>query len=62
MIGWLAYIGKKSGSAKFAATLYLVGTLCFPIYVFAGLPITIVGYVGGGNQKKLKRVQLATIE
>ena len=55
VISWLAYIGKKSGGAKFAATLYLIGTLCFPVYVFVGLPITVVGFVGGGKQKKLNQ-------
>lgn len=30
LIGWIAYAGKKSGGAKFAATLYLIGTICFP--------------------------------
>lgn len=51
--GWLSYFSKKSGGAKFAATLYLLGTICFPLYLCFGLPITIVGFVGGGNQKKL---------
>lgn len=53
IIGWISFIGKKSGGAKFAATLYLIGTICFPIYIFLGLPITIIAFVGGGNQKLL---------
>lgn len=53
LIGWIAYAGKKSGGAKFAATLYLIGTICFPVYIFFGLPITIIGFVGGGKQKKI---------
>lgn len=53
LIGWIAYAGKKSGSAKFAAILYLIGTICFPVYLFFGLPITIVGFIGGGKQKKI---------
>lgn len=53
LIGWIAYAGKKSGSAKFAATLYLIGTICFPVFLIFGLPITIVGFVGGGKQKKI---------
>ncbi len=53
LVGWIAYIVKKSGGAKFAATLYLIGTICFPVYLFFALPITIVGYVGGGKQKKI---------
>lgn len=52
-MGWISFLTKKSGLAKFAATLYLIGTICFPIYIFAGLPLTIIGYVGGGKQKKL---------
>ena len=55
LIGWLAFLCKKSGGAKFAATLYLIGTICFPIYIFFGLPITIIGFVGGGKQKKLNK-------
>ena len=53
LIGWIAYAGKKSGGAKFSATLYLIGTICFPVYLFFGLPITIVGFIGGGKQKKI---------
>ena len=55
LIGWIAFAGKKSGGAKFAATLYLIGTICFPIYMFFGLPITIFGFVGGGKQKKINQ-------
>ena len=53
ILGWVGYLAKKSGWAKFGATLYLIGTICFPIYIFFGLPITIIGFVGGGKQKKL---------
>lgn len=53
LIGWIAYAGKKSGGAKFAATLYLLGTICFPLYIVFGLPLTIVGFVGGSKQKKI---------
>lgn len=53
LLGWFAYLAKKSGLAKFSATLYLLGTICFPIYFFFGLPLTIIGYVGGGKQKKI---------
>ena len=56
LTGWLAYAGKKSGGAKFAATLYLIGTICFPVYLFFGLPITIVGFIGAGKQKKLNKM------
>jgi len=53
LFGWIGYSAKKSGLAKFASTLYLIGTICFPIYIFFGLPLTIIGYVGGGKQKKI---------
>lgn len=53
LIGWIAYASKKSGSAKFAATLYLIGTICFPVYFLFGLPITIIGFIGGSKQKKI---------
>ncbi len=53
LIGWIGYITKKSGAAKFAAVLYLIGTICFPIYIFFGLPITVIGFIAGGKQKKL---------
>lgn len=52
LISWIAFAGKRSGSAKFAAMLYLVGTICFPVYLFFGLPITIIGFVAGSKQKK----------
>lgn len=59
LIGWMAYAGRKSGGAKFAATLYLIGTVCFPLYLIFGLPITIVGFVGGSKQKKLNKAVTA---
>lgn len=59
LIGWLAFVGKKSAAAKFAATLYLVATVAFPIYLLIGLPITIVGYVGGSKQKKINATSTA---
>jgi hypothetical protein len=55
VFGWIAYLSKKSGLAKFAATLYLIGTICFPIYVLFGLPLTIIGFVAGGKQKKINK-------
>ncbi len=59
LIGWISYAGKKSGGAKFAATLYLIGTICFPIYLIFGLPITIIGFIGGGKQKKINNMAVA---
>ena len=59
LIGWIAYAGKKSSGAKFAATFYLIGTICFPVYLFIGLPITIVGFVGSGKQKKINNTVTA---
>ena len=56
IFGWLGYGVKKSGLAKFSATLYLIGTIAFPIFIFFGLPITIIGFVGGENQRKLNRM------
>ena len=53
LLSWFAYLAKKSGLAKLSATLYLLGTICFPIYIFFGLPLTIIGYIGGGKQKKI---------
>ncbi len=53
IIGWISYGAKKSGTAKAAATFYLIGTICFPIFIIIGLPITIVGFVGGSKQKKI---------
>ena len=55
VFGWIAYLSKKSGLAKFAATLYLIGTICFPIYVFFGFPLTVIGVVAGGKQKKINK-------
>lgn len=51
IVGWLAFVGKRPG--KGAAVLYLIGTICFPIYLFYGLPITIIAFVGSGRQKKI---------
>ncbi len=55
IIGWIAFAGKKSGLAKFVAVLYLIETLCFPICLPFGLPMTILGFVGSGNQKKMNK-------
>ncbi|MGI6200475.1 MAG: hypothetical protein ACOYJA_06875 [Christensenellales bacterium] len=55
LTGWIAYARRKSGGAAFAATLYLLGALCFPVYLLFGLPIAIVGFVGGSLQKKINR-------
>lgn len=57
IIGWIAYKGKSSGGAKFAASLYLLGTICFPVYLVFGLPITIIGFVGGSKQKCINKIQ-----
>lgn len=54
--GWLGFVSKKSGFAKFAAILYLLGTLCFPIYFIFGLPITIMGFIGATKQKRMNAV------
>lgn len=59
LIGRMAYAGKKSGGAKFAVTRYLIGTVCFPLYLIFGLPITIVGFFGGGKQKKWNQAATA---
>lgn len=53
LIGWIAYVKGKSGGAVGAAVLYLIATICFPVYLFFGLPITIVGFVGAGKQKRI---------
>ncbi len=53
IFGWIGYGVKKSGLAKFSATLYLIGTIAFPIYIFFGLPLIILGFIGGGKQKKI---------
>ena len=59
LMGWIAYAGKKSGIAKFAATLYLIGTICFPIFLIFGLLITIVGFFGGSKQKRINSTSTA---
>ena len=58
LFGWIAWLSKKSGGARFAATLYLFGTIFFPIFIVFGLPITIMGYVGASKQKKINRASV----
>ena len=53
LLCWLGYFAKKSAVAKLAATLFLIGTVCFPICILIGIPMIITGFIGGGNQKKL---------
>lgn len=52
-VGWISYVRCNGKGAKAAAVLYLIGTLCFPLYLFFALPVTIVGFVGSSKQKKL---------
>jgi len=59
LIDWIAYAGKKSSTSKLAAILYLIGTISFPVYLFFGLPITIVGFMGSGKQKKTNNTTTA---
>ena len=61
IIGWIAYLAKKSGGAKFSATLYLISTICFPFYLYFTLPITIIGFVGGSKQKSINKSSTNTI-
>ncbi len=58
IFGWVGFLRKKSGWAKGSAILYLVGTLCFPVYIFYGLPLTIIGFVGSSKQKKIKSEEI----
>ena len=51
IVGWVSFAVKKPG--KGAAVLYLIGTICFPLYLFFGLPITIIAFVGSKKQKKI---------
>lgn len=55
LIGWCAYLRRKSGGAKFAAILYLIGIICVPIFILWGLPITIMGFSGAKKQKKINK-------
>lgn len=57
IFAWIGYGVKSSGLAKFSAVLFLIGTLCFPIYIFPCLPLTILAFVGGNNQKKINTAQ-----
>ena len=58
VFGWIGYGLKKNGFATAAAVLYTIGTVCFPAFIIPGLPLTILGYVGSGNQKKLNSVSV----
>lgn len=55
IIGWIAFAAKKSGGAYCAAVMYLIGTICFPIFLAFALPITIIGFAGGNNQKAINQ-------
>ena len=46
VLGWISFINNKTNMSKISYKLYLTGTICFPIYLFYGLPITILGYIG----------------
>ncbi len=59
LLGWIAYIAKVSGLAKFAATLFLFGMIAFLFTFPITLTIMILGYVGGGNQKELNKARKA---
>lgn len=55
IVGWVAFAAKKSGGAYFSAVMYLIGTICFPVFLLFTLPITILGFVGGSNQKTINQ-------
>lgn len=54
LAGWIGLVSRKYGFAKLGAWMYLIGTICFPLYIIYGLPITILGFVGCRKQKELK--------
>lgn len=55
LLGWIALLRGKSKGAKAAARLYLIATVCFPVYLFFGLPITILGFIAAKKQRQLER-------
>lgn len=61
IISWIAYMSKKCGIAKFAAILFLIATICFPIYIFFGLPLTIIGFVAANKQKNINNQKVSMI-
>lgn len=57
LLGWIGFGFKRAGCAKAAAVLYLFATILFPVFIFLGLPLIILGFVGYSNQKKLISAQ-----
>ena len=56
LFGWISYLAKKSGLAKFAAVLYILGALsCFYYFTFFAIPVIVLGFVGGSKQKSLNK-------
>ena len=58
-LGWLSFLCKAGVGANFAATFYLLGTIACPVALLIGLPLTIVGYIGGKNQRKINKKRRA---
>lgn len=61
IVGWIAYFRRDSSAANFSAVFYLIGTICFPLYLFLSLATTIVAFIGAGNQKKINATTVPEI-
>ena len=59
LFGWIGYAAKSSVLAKLAAVCYLLATIVFPVSFFIGLPMIIVGFIGGSKQKAINKGRIA---
>ena len=59
LFGWIGYAAKSSVLAKLAAVCYLLATIVFPASLLIGLPMIIVGFIGGSKQKAINKARKA---
>ena len=55
IVSWIAYVTKKDNVATVAAVVYLIGTICSPVCLAFGIPVTALAFVGANNQRKLNK-------
>lgn len=57
IISWTAYALKSASVATVASIVYLIGTICSPICIILGIPVTALTFIGAFNQKKYKKTE-----
>ncbi len=55
LISWVAFALQGDNIAIVSASIYLLGTICSPICIVLGAPITILTFIAAINQRKINK-------